>query len=119
MATPQPRMYNLNIVYPGGSAVVPLQTAESRDWVGRYAQELSAATELQLLPVLADCHIVPAARVRLKHGQHWLYWREVTGVLIGPPQQQTVVHCLGFQDGNLKCLLRIFPDGSVDLSSEA
>ena len=106
--------YNLLIQSPLGQAVVEL--GKEQGWLERYRHLLDTATRLSLSP---RHNGLPFVSVSL-NGKRWIYFSRVVGKMNSVGRVR--LYAIGWQETingkNTKCLLWVYPDGSVECADE-
>ena len=107
--------YNLLIESTQGQAEVAL--GREAGWIDAYRHLLDTATRLILSPRVNG---LPFVSVFLDNTKRWIYFSRVYGEINSAKRVR--LYAIGWQDTvngkNVRCILWVYPDGSVELAEE-
>jgi len=108
------RAYDVVIQREGLADIrVPVQTPAARGWLETHKEAMAEALAIRLDPVQKP---MPPVVVRIPAGCKPVYFRIVSGTITANAQEQTVQHCVGYEDerGD-RFVLGVNPDGVVSI----
>ena len=112
-----PIEYKLIIESPQGQVTVDL--GNEPGWLEHHRQLLKTASRISLLPRHSG---LPFVCVALGGTRRWIYFSRVCGSLNVPNPKQIRLYAVGWQDTvggkNVKSILWVYPDGSVECGDE-